>query len=138
MIPQIWLLEGYLGISSEEIGRFQKKSPKVKESKENESKENKNTVPVWFPFNSFFFDEMRKIYSEEQIMDAVDIAKRKGDGYTSPEYVWGILKRKSQTGEPKDPVKRPDPDCRICGGTGWVIKRDEDGYDTAERCECLK
>lgn len=139
MIPEIWLLKGYPWISSEEIGRFQNKSPKVKESKVKESKENKNTSPVWFPFNSFSFDEMRTVYSEEQIKDAVDIAKRKGDGYTSPEYVWGILKRKGQCeGEQKDPVKRPDPDCRICGGTGWVIKRDKDGYDTAERCECLK
>lgn len=41
LIPQIWLLKGFAEISSEEIGRNPKKSPKVKESKGKESKQNR-------------------------------------------------------------------------------------------------
>lgn len=44
LIPQIWLLKGFAEISSEEIGRNPKKSPKVKESKVKENKEQNSTV----------------------------------------------------------------------------------------------
>ena len=149
-IPQIWLLQGTENINvcnnpknegfptpetvqkppeSTQIKRKEKKGKEIK---------TKEKVPVWFPFNYFSFDEMSAVYDEGQIRDAVEIARRKGDGYTSPEYVWCILKKKSQTGEPKDPVKRPDPNCKKCRGTGWVISRDKDGYDISSRCECLK
>jgi DNA replication protein DnaC len=29
-----------------------------------------------------------------------------------------------------------NPDCPLCGGTGWISK-DLDGYSAAERCECI-
>ncbi|MFL6464082.1 MAG: ATP-binding protein [Bryobacteraceae bacterium] len=30
----------------------------------------------------------------------------------------------------------PKPDCRICGGTGWVIS-EKDGISSADRCPCV-
>lgn len=28
--------------------------------------------------------------------------------------------------------------CPICGGTGWVVHRNEDGYEVAEKCGCVE
>lgn len=29
-------------------------------------------------------------------------------------------------------------DCPICGNTGWITRRDEDGYDWSRECECMQ